>query len=328
MSGAGLMTDKPSGCCVPARPGGAAARAPAATPRLLERAPSLRAADVPGGRVRVGTARPALPLDGEGPVRLVRLRSFLMSPHTTSNADFGRFVAATGYRTDAERLGWSCVFRNFLSDPGTGPALEQAPWWLRVDGAEWRHPEGPGSGIDGREDHPVVHVSWHDASAYAAWAGGRLPSEAEWEQAARGGLDDPRFPWGDAEPDDLGFFPCNIWQGDFPHHDRGLDGFVGTAPSGVFAPNGYGLHDMAGNVWEWTTSPFRTRSLKGPARTLDARAQAQSLKVLKGGSYLCHRSYCYRYRIAARTGSSPDSSTGHVGFRVAYDPLPDRPSLA
>ena len=162
----------------------------------------------------------------------------------------------------------------------------------------------------------MVHVSWHDAAAFASWAGGHLPSEAEWEHAARGGLRDVRHPWGDDDPDDETFFPCNIWQGRFPGENLCKDGHYGTAPARAFAANGYGLYNMCGNVWEWTAEPFKVRSLKKALRQF--HADKEGFKILKGGSYLCHRSYCHRYRIAARTASSPDSSTSHQGFRLAY----------
>ena len=168
-----------------------------------------------------------------------------------------------------------------------------------------------------RPDHPVVHVSWRDATAYARWIGGRLPSETEWEHAARGGLGDVPFPWGEAEPNDTDHFPCNIWQGQFPKTNTGADGHLDTAPAQSFAPNGYGLFNMVGNVWEWTAEPFRIRSQKKAAR--QRQAQMKGYKLTKGGSFLCHQSYCYRYRIAARTGNSPDSTTTHTGFRVVWD---------
>lgn len=275
---------------------------------------------IPGGEVMVGTSRPVLAQDGEGPARRVRLRPFLVDPHAVTNAWFAAFVAATGHVTDAERFGWSFVFQGFLpEDTPPTQAVVGATWWRKVEGAAWRAPEGPGSGIDERQDHPVVHVSWNDAQAFAAWAGGRLPSEAEWEHAARGGSDVARFPWGEREPDDDGFTPCNIWQGSFPQHNTRADGWAGTAPVDSFAPNGFGLHHMAGNVWEWCADPFRMRSLKRALRTRDEAVAGSGQRVLKGGSYLCHRSYCYRYRVAARIGNTPDTSTGHLGFRLVFD---------
>jgi formylglycine-generating enzyme len=283
-----------------------------------------RLVEVPGGEVPVGTDRPELPADGEGPARRVRVRPFLLDPLAVTNRWFAEFARETGHVSEAERFGWSFVFAGLLPEgapPSEGVAA--APWWRRIEGACWHAPEGPGSGIEARLDHPVVHVSWNDARAFAGWAGGRLPTEAEWEQAARGGSDGARFPWGDREPDDAGFQPCNIWQGRFPDGNTARDGFAGTAPADAFAPNGLGLFNMAGNVWEWCADPFRVRSLRRALKAKDRDAAASGSRVLKGGSYLCHRSYCYRYRIAARIGNPTDTATGHLGFRLAFD-LPAR----
>jgi formylglycine-generating enzyme required for sulfatase activity len=266
----------------------------------------------------MGTNDDFLPLDGEGPCRRQHVKPFTIDACAVSNSRFAEFVSATGYLTEAERFGWSFVFRGFVSTATTEESYPGASWWLKVEGADWSHPEGPESSLNGREDHPVVHVSWNDAVKFAEWAGGRLPSEAEWEYAARGGLANSRFPWGDAEPDDVGFTPCNIWQGEFPKHNSGLDGHLGTAPVDSFEPNGYGLFNAVGNVWEWCADAFRVRTLKRAAQQANQTARADRWRLLKGGSHLCHRSYCYRYRVAARSGSSQDSSTGHIGFRVAY----------
>lgn len=268
----------------------------------------------------VGTAAPELPDDGEGPVLRTRLRAYAIDPHAVTNSWFTAFVVATGYTTEAERFGTSFVFGLFLP-PGFGPtaAVAAAPWWRCVPGADWAHPEGPGSSVADRGDHPAVHISFADARAFAAWAGGRLPTEAEWEHAARGGLANPRFPWGDREPDDESFVPCNIWQGPFPTTNTARDGFHGTAPVDAFAPNGYGLHNMAGNVWEWCSTPFRVRSIGRRARQRNAQGAQSNDRVSKGGSYMCHRSYCYRYRIAARSGTSATTSAGNTGFRIVFD---------
>ncbi len=170
-------------------------------------------------------------------------------------------------------------------------------------GAYWRHPEGPGSDLDGRWNHPVVHVSWHDASAYCAWTGVRLPTEVEWEYAARGGLEGARYPWGDELTPD-GEYHCNIWQGVFPAHNTAEDGYVGTAPVDAFPANGYGLHNVSGNVWEWCADRFDSTGTR---------------RAMRGGSYLCHDSYCNRYRVAARNANTPDSSSGNLGFRCVAD---------
>lgn len=272
---------------------------------------------IPGGEAIVGTSKPQIPDDGEGPLRHQRLSPFRMGRTSVTNVEFSKFIDATGFQTEAERFGWSFVFHAQV--PGSVGATQSVvgvQWWRRVDGARWSEPHGPGSADACIPDHPVVHVSWNDAQAYADWIGGRLPTEAEWEHAARGGLGDVPFPWGTDEPDDIGFTPCNIWQGQFPQHNTGQDGFFTTAPAQSFEPNGYGLYHMVGNVWDWTADPFRVKSLK--RRVKERLRQMNGYKVSKGGSFLCHRSYCYRYRIAARSGSSPDSTTSHHGFRVVW----------
>lgn len=282
---------------------------------------------VRGGSFRVGTDQPVIATDGEGPLRTVRIAPFEIDPFAVTNRWFAEFVAATGHVTDAERFGWSFVFFRFLDEPAVhGERPDGAPWWRKVEGACWRNPEGPGSSIDQRLDHPVVHVSWNDATAFARWAGGRLPTEAEWEVAGQGGLGPATFPWGEDEPDDETRLPCNIWQGQFPHHNTGADGFPGTAPVDTFRPNGLGLFNMVGNVWEWCGDRFRIRSLQREARRVNEASKARNLRVAKGGSYLCHRSYCFRYRLAARSGLEPDGSTGHIGFRVVFDLPPDHAS--
>ncbi|WP_245156152.1 SUMF1/EgtB/PvdO family nonheme iron enzyme [Nocardioides sp. 503] len=240
----------------------------------------------------------------EWPVREVTLGPYRVARCAVTTAEFGEFVAATGHRTDAERFGWSFVFGAFLPDdfpPTRGVAA--APWWRQVPGADWAHPEGPHSDLRERGDHPVVHVSRTDAEAYAAWRGARLPTEAEWEHAARGGLAGQPFPWG-SELEPGGEHRMNVWQGTFPQHDTGADGWRGTCPVDAFAPNAHGLHNTTGNVWEWCAGQW------SPA---DASA------VSRGGSYLCHASYCRRYRVSARQPQSPDSSTGNLGFRLAAD---------
>ena len=306
-------------CCVPTR--GAAAAVPGPSPVPCAAPPPCAATIVaiPGGTAIIGTDAPEFRADGEGPARRIAIRPFSIDAHAVTNARFAAFVAATAYRTDAERFGWSFVFRAFLPPGLVAESPEATPWWCKVDGACWHAPEGPGSTIADRPDHPVTHVSWADAAAFADWARGRLPSEAEWEHAAKGGRAHARFPWGEQEPSDEVAHLCNIWQGEFPRRNTAADGFAGTAPVGSYAPNGFGLFDMAGNVWEWCADPFRVRSLSAAAKSRNRAAAAGKERVMKGGSFLCHRSYCYRYRIAARIGHSPDTSAAHTGFRLAYD---------
>ena len=282
--------------------------------------PPVPRIEIQGGRKRIGTTDPIIAGDGEAPPRTTTIRSFAIEPVAVTNARFATFAKATGYVTDSERFGWSFVFSGLLAEdfPPTAAAAA-VPWWRRVEGACWSAPLGPGSTVNDKPDHPVTHISWNDAASFARWAGGRLPSEAEWETAARGGLEDATYPWGNAEPDDETFMPCNIWQGSFPTHNSAADGHLATAPVQSFEPNGLGLYNMSGNVWEWCAERFRVKGMSRAAKRRDAEARAESERVIKGGSFLCHKSYCHRYRIAARTGRSPDSAAVHTGFRLAYD---------
>ncbi|MEO0945372.1 MAG: formylglycine-generating enzyme family protein [Pseudomonadota bacterium] len=275
--------------------------------------------EIPGGPALLGTETPLLIEDAEGPIQKKRTRPFLMGETAVTNEQFAAFIADTGHVTDAEKYGWSFVFWSQVPDSvGPTQGVAEVEWWRRVDGATWRDINGPGTETEAwLPDHPVVHVSWNDARACAAWAGGRLPTEIEWEHAARGGLGDARYPWGDRDPDDQEFQPCNIWQGQFPETNLCKDGYRTTAPAKSFEPNGYGLYNLVGNVWEWTAEPFKIRSQKKAARA--RQAQMKGYKLTKGGSFLCHASYCWRYRIAARTGNSPDSTTTHTGFRLVWD---------
>lgn len=308
---------KKGSCCSPSRSAGADAPLAAPIATGEKRIPD-DAVRIPGGRSLVGTSRPEIPDDGEDPIRNARVKPFRIGATTVTNAQFSEFISDSDYITEAERFGWSFVF--WMQVPqGLGPTLgvRDVEWWRRVDGANWRDINGPGT-MDAvwDPDHPVVHMSWNDAQAYAKWVGGRLPNEAEWEHAARGGLGDVRFPWGDREPDDADFQPCNIWQGDFPKSNSAKDGFVTIAPARYYEPNGYGLYNVVGNVWEWTADAYRIKSLKKHVR--QRLATMKGYKLSKGGSFLCHASYCYRYRIAARSGTSPDSTTTHQGFRVVW----------
>ncbi|MEH6522980.1 formylglycine-generating enzyme family protein [Sulfitobacter sp.] len=271
-----------------------------------------------GGKGVVGTDRPEIQTDGESPARKVTLKPFGISDTTITNNDFARFIAKTGYITDAEQLNWSYVFRGLL-DNSHGTKHPNLPWWNAVEGAKWDAPLGPGSDVIGLEDHPVIHVSFWDARAFAKWAGGRLPSEAEWEHAGQGGSSTARYPWGDDEPSDDNANHCNIWQGIFPSNNTLADEFYGTAPARSFPPNAYGLYNLSGNVWEWCDEPFRIRSLTKVAKQRNIEAKKHNERILKGGSFLCHTSTCWRYRIAARSGREPDNSTSNCGFRVAFD---------
>lgn len=310
-------------CCAPSngpRRGadGAAAEvvADAAGAALVE--PDLVALE--GGEFTMGTdGEYGYLLDGEGPAHTVRLSPFAISRHAVSNRSFAAFVEATGFRTEAERYGSSFVFCGFLPDAGaSSQPVPQAPWWRQVGGADWSSPEGPGSSWEQRAEHPVVHVCWADALAFCAWSGARLPSEAEWEYAARGGLAGARFPWGE-ELEPGGEHRMNVWQGDFPDHDSAADGYAGTAPVDAFAPNGFGLHNMTGNVWEWTADRF-DRNYYAESPRLDPHGPGgEGPVVMRGGSYLCHASYCNRYRVDARSANAADGTAGNLGFRVVRD---------
>ncbi len=323
---------------------------------------------IPHGEFTMGSTDPAAPAN-ERPAHRVRLAGFWIDEHEVTNAQFRAFVEATGYVTVAERpVDWEELRKQlppgtprppdealrpgslvFVPPPGAaGPApLDRYDlWWRWTPGANWRCPEGPGSTIEGRDDHPVVHVAWEDAAAYATWAGKRLPTEAEWEYAARGGLDGARFTWGDEPPSDTGEPRANIWQGRLPILNTGRDGWERTAPVGSFAPNAYGLYDMAGNVWEWCSDWYRADAYaapsrapasdaaaagssaccidpQGPARSFDPADPYAPKRVTRGGSFLCHESYCESYRPAARRGTPPDTGMSHLGFRCVLSPGSD-----
>jgi formylglycine-generating enzyme len=277
-----------------------------------------RMIELPGGTFLMGTDyQDAFVADGEGPVRPVSLSPFRIDAYPVTNREFAEFVEATKYRTESEIFGWSFVFWAQLPEDRFEELVEDtvaaAPWWCKVQGAWWRQPEGPGSDVNERRGHPVVHVSWSDAAAYAEWAGKALPTEAQWEYAARGGLEQKLYPWGD-ELTPNGQHLCNIWQGRFPLENTNEDGFAATCPVDSFAPNGFGLYSMTGNVWEWCSDWFYTDF--AATLTLDPKGPRQGqAKVMKGGSFLCHASYCNRYRVAARTSNTPDSAASNIGFR-------------
>jgi formylglycine-generating enzyme len=301
---------------------------------------------VRGGEFTMGTDAD-LGWPDEKPAHCVRVDDLFIDETEVTNAQFRAFVAAANYVTTAEK---PPDVRAILaqSPPGTPPPppenvvpgslvfrmtagpvdlRDYSQWWKWTPGACWRHPEGLDSSIAGRDDHPVVHVSWDDAAAYAAWAGKRLPTEAEWEFAARGGLEGKPYVWGDEKPGAGGKWQANIWQGDFPYRNTAADGFAGTAPVKSFPPNGYGLYDTAGNVWEWCSDwyqrdEYRHRAGKevivnptGPEQGNDPANPSMPQRVQRGGSFLCSDVYCWRYRPSARHGCSPDTGMAHVGFR-------------
>jgi formylglycine-generating enzyme len=305
---------------------------------------------VPGGTFRMGSDAF---YPEERPAHRVTVDGFWMDEHPVTNAEFSRFVEATGYVTMAERapdptdypgidpellVSGSLVFR---PPPHRVSLRDFRAWWVYLPGACWRHPDGPGSILEGRENHPVVHVALEDAEAYAGWAGKSLPTEAEWEFAARGGLDGAVYVWGDEFAPE-GRMMANTWQGEFPWRNLALDGYEGTSPVGTFPANGYSLYDMAGNVWEWTSDLFAPRHSKGVAkacciphnprvaRPLEAAASPDGgipRRVVKGGSHLCAPNYCLRYRPAARQGEAVDTSACHIGFRCVVRLADDEVTL-
>ena len=260
---------------------------------------------IAGRDVIHGTASSrAVPGDGEGPALPVFVSPFRIAPLAVTVSDFDAFVSATGHVTTAEEEGWSFVMAAHI--PPDAPVRGHAagtPWWLGVDGAHWRAPFGPGSNADA--SHPVVHVSLYDALTYCAWLEVRLPTEVEWEHAARGGLSGMDFPWGNDESEI--WLRANVWRGDFPASQSGFRN--GTCPVDSFAPTGFGLYNVIGTVWEWTSSTWTA---------------ADHAVAARGGSYLCHASYCRRYRVSARSRQVPDSTAGNLGFRIAGDPCPVR----
>jgi formylglycine-generating enzyme len=283
----------------------------------------------------------------EAPAHRVSVDGFWIDRHQVTNQEFRRFVKATGYVTVAERVPDAAMYPGATPEtlvPGSvvlSPPAHRVPldnhyqWWRWTPGADWRHPEGPGSNLNGRDKHPVVHVAWDDVEAYAAWAGKAIPSEAEWEFAGRGGVEGLEFAWGD-ELAPNGKMLANYWQGEFPHQNLALDGYERTAPVGSFPPNGYGLYDMIGNVWEWTTDWYTAahsatsccspapRNPAGGSReaSIDPNDPGNAIprKVLKGGSFACAENYCRRYRPSARQSHPFDTGTNHIGFRCVVRP--------
>lgn len=303
---------------------------------------------VPAGEFEMGTAGDTANRN-EQPAHRARLSAFYIDATEVTNAAFRKFVAATNYVTTAEKKpDWEEMKKQlppgtpepaagtlvagslvFTPPAGAVPTTDASRWWAWVPGASWRHPEGPASNLDGRDDHPVVHVSWDDAAAYATWAGKRLPTEAEWEYAARGGLAGKRFAWGDAAPTETDGGRANIWQGTFPNRNTKADGWDRTAPVKSYPANGYGLYDTAGNVWEWCGDWYRadayvgrkgvTVNPGGPADFWDPNEPLVPKRVMRGGSFLCHATYCESYRPAARRGNATDTGMSHVGFRCVKD---------
>lgn len=291
---------------------------PAARPAATDGRHTIEQSTIPPGTFTMGdSSGDRNPADGEVPLHPVTLQRFSIDVTTVTNDDFARFVDASGYVTDAETFGFSAVFHLAVQAPREDVMGQAsgAPWWFGVRGADWAHPGGRSSSIDGLGDHPVVHVSWNDAQAYCEWAGRRLPTEAQWEYAARGGIDRAKYPWGDEEVD-AGGWRANIWQGDFPRVNTREDGYLTTAPVRRFHPNGYGLWQPVGNVWEWCDDWFHPDYFRRSPGTDPEGPESGTTRVLRGGSYLCHISYCNRYRNSARSQNTPDSSMGNAGFRT------------
>lgn len=297
---------------------------------------------VPGGTFMMGADDPAARKD-EQPRHRVTVDSFWMDSHEVTNAEFAAFVAATGYVTTAEKpVSKEELMQQLppgspepdssMLQPGSlvftppshaVPLDDVSQWWSFVQGASWQHPGGPSTSIKGKEQLPVVHISWDDAQAYAKWAGKRLPTEAEWEYAARGGLQDQLYPWGSEELT-TGKVKANTWNGAFPYQNTGTDGYPGVSPAGSFAPNGYGLYDMAGNVWEWCSDWYDSRYYQqpgnndrpqGPATGFDPEEPGVPKHVIRGGSFMCTDQYCSGYRVTARMKTTPESGLENLGFR-------------
>jgi sulfatase modifying factor 1 len=321
-----IAAKAPHPCCVPSKQ-----RAAVLDFSLRASAERMRATSgstegmvkLDGGRFLMGTDnKDGFPADGEGPVRAVTIDPFYLDASPVTNQQFAEFIRGTGYKTESERFGWSFVFRKHIAPENMDRLIDDTvrgvEWWCKVNGASWEHPEGPDSSIETRGNYPTVHVSWNDALAYCEWAGKRLPTEAEWEYAARGGLEQKIYPWGDELTPD-GKHLCNIWQGEFPENDTAEDGYSAPAPVNAFVPNLYGLNTITGNAWEWCSDWFHPSYHVAAVKRNPIGPPSGTNKVMKGGSYLCHASYCNRYRVAARTSNTPDSATTNISFRCARD---------
>ena len=300
--------DAERACCAPSRPAHEPQGSPQqpASPSPARGHHDVEQAKIPTHQFFMGDAHgDGIAADREGPPALRSVSAFEIDSTTVTVENFARFVVDTSYITEAEQFGYSAVFEPFFKGETRHIVgrSEAAPWWIGVRGADWLHPEGPTSDVTGREDHPAVHVSWNDAIAYCVWADRRLPTETQWEAASRGGLDRKRFPWGDEILLD-GQWQCNIWQGRFPRENLAEDGWLGTAPVRSYNPNAFGLWQTVGNVWEWCADPW------------NPSAMPEDFRVLKGGSFLCHDSYCNRYRNSARTSNTADSTSSNIGFRT------------
>lgn len=276
------------------------------------------------GTFTMGTNDPIFPVDGENPARKVTVDSFYLDKHEVSNAEFQRFVEETNYVTEAEKFGNSFCLEKYVSEEtlkNVTQSVAAAPWWVPVNGADWRHPQGPDSSIEDKMNHPVVHISWNDAVKYCEWAGKRLPTEAEFERACKGNLQSRLFPWGNKE-EPKGKHWMNIWHGKFPSENTANDGYHTTAPVTEFPEqNIFGVKNIIGNVWEWTQDWWETKFTPTPKKNPKG-PRIGTDKVKKGGSFMCHKNYCYRYRCDARSQNTPDSSAMNLGFRCASDKLP------
>ena len=324
------MSENEKACCAPRRNGsGLTPNFDSCTQTIKDLSGSKDGMiQIEAGKYSIGFEGPeAWESDGESPVREITLDSYFLDQTAVSNAQFSEFIDGTGYVTESETFGWAHVFigqlpnskQRKLRESNTVQGLN---WWYAIEGAYWRKPEGPGSTIKKRMDHPVVSISWNDATAYAEWAGKRLPTEAEWEVAARGKINlQNMYPWGmELEPD--GKHRCNVWQGDFPNQNSAADGYLWTAPVTAYRKYDNGFYNLVGNVWEWCADWFHPtwHATESEATRINPKGPASGdSRVMKGGSFLCHDSYCNRYRLGARTSNTPDSAATNLGFRCARD---------